>query len=215
MQLYRQLSRKRRIWNLRKLAGAARPLKVVLGAGPTRFPGWLQTDKEILDVTLPADWRALFEPGSIDTLLSEHMLEHLSPADARTAIAECYRYLKPGGLFRIAVPDGYRRDPDYVEEASPPKDGHQVLYNVDTLTTLREKAAEHGLVDVEVQALVDLAYPLGWSGSERTTDVIDRALNETPAVGPTICLSPRGPRLDQTRVAALAEVCKRDFGVNA
>jgi len=139
MLLYK-LSRKRRIWNLRKLASTTRPLKVVLGAGPTRFPGWLQTDKEILDVTLPADWRALFEPGSIDTLLSEHMLEHLSAADAQTAIAECYRYLKPGGLFRIAVPDGYRRDPDYVEEASPPKDGHQVLYNVDTLSTLLQSA---------------------------------------------------------------------------
>jgi predicted SAM-dependent methyltransferase len=139
-ELYKQLSRKRRIWNLRKLASTTRPLKVVLGAGPTRFPGWFQTDKEILDVTLPADWRALFEPGSIDTLLSEHMLEHLSAADAATAINECYRYLKKGGLFRIAVPDGYRRDPDYVKEASPPNDGHQVLYNVDTLTTLLQSA---------------------------------------------------------------------------
>jgi predicted SAM-dependent methyltransferase len=134
--LYKQLSRKRRVSNLRKLAGAARPLKVVLGAGPTQFPGWFQTDKEILDVTVPADWRALFEPESIDSLLSEHMLEHLSAADARAALTECYRYLKPGGLFRIAVPDGYRTDPDYVKEASPPNDGHQVLYNVDTLTAL-------------------------------------------------------------------------------
>ena len=134
--LYKQLSRKRRLWNLRKLASTAKPLKVVLGAGPTHFPGWFPTDKEILDVTLPADWRALFKPESIDTLLSEHMLEHLSAADARTALAECYRYLKSGGLLRIAVPDGYRRDPDYVKEASPPNDGHQVLYNVDSLTTL-------------------------------------------------------------------------------
>jgi DNA-binding winged helix-turn-helix (wHTH) protein/tetratricopeptide (TPR) repeat protein len=47
---------------------------------------------------------------------------------------------------------------------------------VDTLTTLREKAAERGLVDVEVQALVDLAYPLAWSSSERSIEVIDRAL---------------------------------------
>ena len=134
--LYKQLSRKRRVLELRKLASTASPLKVVLGAGPTHFPGWFQTDKEILDVTSPADWRALFRPESIDTLLSEHMLEHLSAEEARTALAECYRYLKPGGLLRIAVPDGYRRDPDYVKEASPPNDGHQVLYNVDTLTTL-------------------------------------------------------------------------------
>lgn len=134
--LYKQLSRKRRVWNLRKQVSGANPLKVVLGAGPTHFPGWFQTDKEILDVTNPSDWSALFDPESIDSLLSEHMLEHLTEHEARVALTECYRYLKPHGLFRIAVPDGYRRDPAYMAEASPPKDGHQVLYNVDTLTAL-------------------------------------------------------------------------------
>ena len=53
---------------------------------------------------------------------------------------------------------------------------------VDTLTTLRETAAEHGLVDVEVQALVDLAYPLGWSSSEQSIEVIDRALRLSDAL---------------------------------
>ena len=52
---------------------------------------------------------------------------------------------------------------------------------VDTLTMLREKAAEHGLVDVEVQALVDLAYPLAWSSSERSVEVIDQALRLSDA----------------------------------
>jgi len=136
--LYKQLSRKRRVWNLRKAASTAKPLKVILGAGPTHYPGWLQTDKELLDVTSPGDWRAVFDPASIDSLLSEHMLEHLSEHDARVTLAECYRYLKASGLFRLAVPDGYRRDPAYVKEASPPNDGHQALYNVDTLTALLE-----------------------------------------------------------------------------
>jgi len=124
------------VWDLRKQAATAKPLKVMLGAGPVRSPGWLQTDKELLDVTCPSDWSLLFEPESIDSLLSEHMLEHLTEAEARIALTECYRYLKRGGLFRIAVPDGYRRDAAYGAEASPPNDGHQVLYNIDTLTGL-------------------------------------------------------------------------------
>lgn len=136
--LSRQLSRKRRIRRLRTLMRSAAPLRVVIGAGPTQFPGWFQTDKEILDVTRPVDWGELFELDSIDFLLSEHMLEHLSEGDASIALKECYGYLKPTGLFRIAVPDGYRRDRVYLEEASPPKDGHQVLYNVDTLTAALE-----------------------------------------------------------------------------
>jgi predicted SAM-dependent methyltransferase len=38
------------------------------------------------------------------------------------------------------VPDGYRRDPKYVREVSPPNDGHKVLYNIDTLTLLLQSA---------------------------------------------------------------------------
>src|SRR5688572_20774457 len=76
--LYKELSRKRRRWNLRKQLSVANPVRVVLGAGQTSFPGWFHTDRELLDVTSPADWSALFEPDSIDLLLSEHMLEHLT-----------------------------------------------------------------------------------------------------------------------------------------
>ena len=138
--LYKQLSRKRRVWNLRKQLSSANPVRVILGGGSSSFPGWFHTDKDVLDVTAPSDWRALFEPESIDSLLSEHMLEHLTEDEARVSLGECYRYLKPGGLLRLAVPDGYRRDPAYVAEAAPPNDGHKVLYNVDTLTALLKSA---------------------------------------------------------------------------
>ena len=138
--IYEQLNRKRRQWRLRKQFSNANPLRVVLGAGPISFEGWFQTDKEILDVTSPDDWSTLFKPESIDSVLSEHVLEHLSEDEGRIAAAQCYRYLKPGGLFRVAVPDGFRRDPEYVREASPPNDGHQVFYNVNTLTALLQGA---------------------------------------------------------------------------
>lgn len=134
--LYKQLMRKRQQWRLRKEISTASPLRVIIGAGPIHLDGWVQTDKEVLDVTSPDDWSALFEPGSIDSLLSEHMFEHLSEEEARSALIECHRYLKPEGLFRLAVPDGYRRDLTYVKEVAPPNDGHKMLYNIDTLTAL-------------------------------------------------------------------------------
>ena len=137
---YRGLSRARRVRRLRQLVASATPLNVVLGAGATEFPGWLNTDQEVLDIVSPDDWAQLFAPETIDRLLSEHVLEHLSEEQGRLAVRECYRYLKPGGLFRVAVPDGYRRDAAYVAEASPPNDGHQMLYTVDTFTTLLEGA---------------------------------------------------------------------------
>ena len=138
--LYRQLMRKRQQWKLRREINTARPLKVILGAGPTQVTGWLQTDKETLDVTSPEDWSLLFAPDSIDSLLCEHMFEHLTEDQARSALSQCYRYLKPRGLFRVAVPDGYRRDPTYLKEVSPPNDGHKMLYNVDTFTALLKGA---------------------------------------------------------------------------
>jgi predicted SAM-dependent methyltransferase len=138
--LYRQLSRKRRQWKLRKEISSASPLRVVLGAGPTKFPGWFHTDKELLDVTSLNDWDALFTRDSIDSLLSEHMLEHLTANEARTATSLCFRYLKSGGVFRVAVPDGYRRDPVYAAAASSKEEGHHVVYNVDSLSTLLQTA---------------------------------------------------------------------------
>lgn len=138
--LYKQMMRKRQQWKLRKAVSTASPLRVMLGAGSIHLQGWFKTDKEILDVTSPEDWSALFEPGSIDSLLSEHMFEHLTEDEARSALRECHRHLKPNGLFRLAVPDGYRRDPKYVREVSPPNDGHKVLYNIDTLTALLQSA---------------------------------------------------------------------------
>ncbi len=47
---------------------------------------------------------------------------------------------------------------------------------LDRVTLLRERAAEHGLIDVEARALLDMAYPLAWSGSERSIEAIDQAL---------------------------------------
>jgi predicted SAM-dependent methyltransferase len=123
---------------LRQEMQAACPLKVVLGAGETRFDGWFNTDTDILNITAPADWIALFAPGSIDRLLAEHVFEHLSESQTCAALMECQRYLKPGGRLRIAVPDGYRPDPVYLAEVRPPADGHQVLFTIDSLMSLLE-----------------------------------------------------------------------------
>jgi DNA-binding winged helix-turn-helix (wHTH) protein/tetratricopeptide (TPR) repeat protein len=47
---------------------------------------------------------------------------------------------------------------------------------VNTATLLRERAAKHGLTDLETRALVDMAVPLAYSSSERAIELIDQAL---------------------------------------
>ena len=122
-----------RVRAVRAEVNTVQPLNVILGAGPVAMPGWVATDSEVLDVTSSRAWKRLFEPASIDRLMAEHLFEHLSDGECAKAFAECFRYLKSGGLLRIAVPDGNRRDAEYVEEVSPPKDGHQLLFTIDDL----------------------------------------------------------------------------------
>jgi hypothetical protein len=38
------------------------------------------------------------------------------------------------------------------------------------------RAARDGLIDVEVRALIDLAYPLAWTSSQRSLEVLERAV---------------------------------------
>lgn len=43
--------------------------------------------------------------GSCSGVYASHVLEHLSLFDARTALANTLKILKPGGVFRLLVPD--------------------------------------------------------------------------------------------------------------
>ena len=47
---------------------------------------------------------------------------------------------------------------------------------VETYETLAARAASYGLLDLEVKALIDMAYPLSWIDAERSLEVVDRAL---------------------------------------
>ncbi|MGZ8216730.1 class I SAM-dependent methyltransferase [Methylomagnum sp.] len=114
------------------------PLKLMIGAGGLRYPGWIATDIYTLDILKAEDWDEFLNPGSIDRLLAEHVLEHLSMEQNRIMLGLAYDYLKPGGVFRIAVPDGNREDIEYVAEVAPPKDGHQVFFTFESLAGLLE-----------------------------------------------------------------------------
>ena len=47
---------------------------------------------------------------------------------------------------------------------------------IETYEALIARAAQYGLIDVEVQALVDIAYPLSWISTRRCLDAVGRAL---------------------------------------
>lgn len=53
--------------------------------------------------------------GTADGVFCSHVLEHLSRADFDKAISNSYRMLKPGGRFRLIVPDLEERVRQYVD----------------------------------------------------------------------------------------------------
>ena len=114
----------------------AKPRRIILGAGGVRYRNWIETDIDVLDITDPEQWRCVFGDLRADTLLAEHVFEHVKCEAHQRALELCFAYLVPGGRLRIAVPDGYRTDEHYLEQNAAPADGHTVFFNCDTLGTL-------------------------------------------------------------------------------
>lgn len=120
-------------------------LKLVIGASGQHEKGWIGTEIEYLNLLKPQDWHAIFQPNQIDALMAEHVWEHLTLDDGLAAARQCYEFLKAGSYIRVAVPDGYCRDPEYMEWVRPggsgvAADDHKVLYNHKTLTTIFKEA---------------------------------------------------------------------------
>ena len=81
--------------------------KLQIGAGSNNLPGWLNTDIEpregqvYLDATRPLP----FEGRSLNYILSEQVIEHLTYDEGLGMLKESYRVLAPGGKIRIATPN--------------------------------------------------------------------------------------------------------------
>ncbi|MZP43008.1 methyltransferase domain-containing protein [Heliobacterium gestii] len=84
-----------------------------------------------LDITSSEQWRKYFAEGSIDAVMAEHVWEHMTKEEGQVAAQNCYNFLKPGGYLRVAVPDGYHPNKEYIQAVDVGKDEHQCLYTYD------------------------------------------------------------------------------------
>jgi predicted SAM-dependent methyltransferase len=111
-------------------------LKIVLGAHTDIYEGWISTDLPHFNILKQDDWEYFFNGLKIDNLLIEHVLEHFTKDEVEYVLTQVNKYLKSGGNLRIAVPDGYHPDTDYKKLIIPPADGHQSVWNIDSLQKL-------------------------------------------------------------------------------
>ncbi len=118
-----------------------RKCRIVVGASAHFPPGWVATEVEVLDLLAPDNWAAFFDDGTIDAILAEHTWEHLTQDEGVAAARTCFRFLRPGGYVRVAVPDGLHPDPDYLDHVRPGgtgagADDHKMLYTYESLVAL-------------------------------------------------------------------------------
>ncbi|MGI8656900.1 MAG: class I SAM-dependent methyltransferase [Pyrinomonadaceae bacterium] len=130
-------------------------LNLIVGAKRQTQHGWISTDIATLDIRRDVDWARSFAPNSIDRILCESCLEHMTFEDGFAACRNFYKYLKPGGRVRIAVPDANFRNESYQWWTRPGGGGqtfsrwfvyaphepdHKVFYDFQSLTTLVRRA---------------------------------------------------------------------------
>lgn len=123
--------------------------KVVIGADQyVNNPGWLHTQEEELNLLDEKTWQNRFDKNSITAILAEHVWEHLTYEEGLKAAIMCFKYLKPSGYIRCAVPDGYFPDASYqntVKVGGPgpkehPAASHKIVHNYKTLINMFETA---------------------------------------------------------------------------
>lgn len=127
------------------IARREKPLRIIVGSANTSQQGWISTDYPVLNLADQKSFTRLFNVESISHILAEHVWEHLSAQDAELAIKNCFIYLEHGGRLRIAVPDGFHSDPDYIAQVKPGGYGsgaedHKVLYDFRSLSAMLEAA---------------------------------------------------------------------------
>ena len=157
-----QQARAKRLASSRKT-----PVLLNLGSGPRGLDDghWINIDGyRDRDVHLVVDFqrRLPFPDSSFDGVFSEHVLEHFTEEDGLRLATEAARVLRPGGVFRVVVPDGefilrsYFEDPEELVRyrgGSPSETAmqmvnsffrqryeHQFIYDWPTLKRLLEQA---------------------------------------------------------------------------
>ena len=103
-----------RYLKLKFLLNRNKKVKIILGAALTNQKGWLSTNEEWLDISDYKDWFRLFKGKAlVKRALAEHVFEHLSREQMKTAFKLIYTHLCKEGTLRIAVPDGNHPNETY------------------------------------------------------------------------------------------------------
>lgn len=122
--------------------------KINFGCGGNRLEGW-----ENFDMECDIRTRLPFDDNSVNFILAEHVVEHVTIQEAWNFFEECMRILKPGGAARIGVPDieriWFNWTPAYGQAVKAGGHGDETLK-----ASIRAAIFEHGHKTAWTQALL-------------------------------------------------------------
>lgn len=119
-------------------------IKLYVGCGRKQYRTWINMNKDTLDITDENSWiKNHIKYNSINRILAEHVFEHLNDKDRINTINNFKKFIHIDGFIRIAVPDGYHPNTDYIKSVDVGGTGasahdHKFLYNYKTLIELFE-----------------------------------------------------------------------------
>ncbi len=123
----------------RGLAAAGQDVRLHLGCGERRLPGYINVDFPPADHTVQkkcvADVQAniaglCFPAGSVAEIRSHHVFEHFEFPAALALLSAWHDWLQPGGRLVIETPDFAAAAQRYLDPASPPDRQAVVLRHV-------------------------------------------------------------------------------------
>jgi predicted SAM-dependent methyltransferase len=114
---------------------------LVIGSSGIYDKGWIPSEEHFLNLLDENSWKRYFDENEINSLLAEHVWEHLTAEQGIIAAKLCYKYMKKGGYLRVAVPDGFHNKQEYIDYVKPGghgagADDHKLLYNYKSFSSV-------------------------------------------------------------------------------
>ncbi len=113
-------------------------ISIIVGAADNKYNLWISTNYPWFDIANIKSFKKFFIKREVSKILAEHVFEHLSEEDGANSIRNLKSILKINGKIRIAVPDGYNPNKNYIDHVKPGgvgpgADDHKILYNYNTI----------------------------------------------------------------------------------
>lgn len=130
-----------------------------------RFPGNVQYGDIVAGLPIPAN--------SCDGIFSSHVIEHLARSDADAALKNTLRYLRPGGTFRLVVPDLRQLAGAYLADASVDS-AHRFMQEA----CLGQEHRPAGILGVARQFIGKSAHLWMWDEGSLSTALADHGFGD-------------------------------------